>query len=151
MFLPKKTSLLKLGHGDGLMPSLILSTLFLLLHPPSPISSYPSAWYLVILPTSDFTNVTFANVLGRFTKAKSCFTNVLLVTLPMYWFTLNKNLLLLLLASACYLLDWADLISLFELSFLPLFCSYLVSFSCTRNFSGSVKNMKIVWKSAKQN
>ena len=41
-------------------------------------------WYLVISPTSDFANVTFANVLGRFAKAKSRFANVLLVTSPMY-------------------------------------------------------------------
>ena len=40
--------------------------------------------YLVISPTSDFANVTFANVLGRFAKAKSRFANVLLVTSPMY-------------------------------------------------------------------
>ena len=48
-----------------------------------------------------------------------------------------KNLPLLLLASVCYLFDWADLISPFELSFLPLFCSDLVSFSCTRNLKHS--------------
>ena len=40
--------------------------------------------YLVISPTSDLANITFANVLGRFAKAKSRFANVLLVTSPMY-------------------------------------------------------------------
>ena len=40
--------------------------------------------YLVISPTSDLANVTFANVLGHIAKAKSRFANVLLVTSPMY-------------------------------------------------------------------
>ena len=40
--------------------------------------------YLVILPTSDFANVTFANVFGRLANAMSRLANVLLVTLPMY-------------------------------------------------------------------
>ena len=40
--------------------------------------------YLVISPTNNFANVTFANVLGRFAKVKSRFVNVLLVTSPMY-------------------------------------------------------------------
>ena len=47
---------------------------------------FANEWFRqrVISPTSDFTNVTFANVLGRFAKAKSRFANVLLVTSPMY-------------------------------------------------------------------
>ena len=36
----------------------------------------------VISPTSDFANVTFANVFGRFVNAMSRFANVLLVTSP---------------------------------------------------------------------
>ena len=40
--------------------------------------------YLVISPTSDFANVTFANVFGRLANAMSHLANVLLVTLPMY-------------------------------------------------------------------
>ena len=40
--------------------------------------------YLVISPTSDFANVTFANVFGRLANAMSRLANVLLVTLPMY-------------------------------------------------------------------
>ena len=40
--------------------------------------------YLEISPTSDFTNVTFANVFGRLANAMSRLANVLLVTLPMY-------------------------------------------------------------------
>ena len=36
----------------------------------------------VISPTSDFANVTFANVFGRFANAMSRFANVLLVTSP---------------------------------------------------------------------
>ena len=40
--------------------------------------------YLVISPMSDFANVMFANVLGRFAKAKSPTGHVLLVTLLMY-------------------------------------------------------------------
>ena len=36
----------------------------------------------VILPMSDFANVTFANVFGRFANAMSRFANVLLVTSP---------------------------------------------------------------------
>ena len=41
-------------------------------------------WYLVISPTSDFANVTFANVFGRLANAMSRLANVLLVTSPMY-------------------------------------------------------------------
>ena len=37
---------------------------------------------VVISPTSEFANVTFANVLGRFANAMSRFANVLLVTSP---------------------------------------------------------------------
>ena len=46
---------------------------------------FANEWFRqrVISPTSDFANVTFANVLGCFTKAKSRFANVLLVTSPM--------------------------------------------------------------------
>ena len=40
--------------------------------------------YLVISPTSVLANVTFADVLGRFAKAKSRFANVLLVTSLIY-------------------------------------------------------------------
>ena len=40
--------------------------------------------YLVISPTSDFANVTFANVFGCLANAMSRLANVLLVTLPMY-------------------------------------------------------------------
>ena len=40
--------------------------------------------YLVISPTSDFANITFANVFGRLANAMSRLANVLLVTLPMY-------------------------------------------------------------------
>ena len=40
--------------------------------------------YLVISPTSDFANVTFANVFGRLANGMSRLANVLLVTLPMY-------------------------------------------------------------------
>ena len=40
--------------------------------------------YLVISPTSDFANVTFANVFGRLANAMSRLANVLLVTSPMY-------------------------------------------------------------------
>ena len=40
--------------------------------------------YLVISPTSDFANVTFANVFGRLANVMSRLANVLLVTLPMY-------------------------------------------------------------------
>ena len=36
----------------------------------------------VISPTSDFANVTFANVFGRFANAMSHFANILLVTSP---------------------------------------------------------------------
>ena len=36
----------------------------------------------VISPTSDFANVTFANVFGRFANATSRFANVLLLTSP---------------------------------------------------------------------
>ena len=39
-------------------------------------------WIAVISPTSDFANVTFANVFGRFANAMSRFANVLLVTSP---------------------------------------------------------------------
>ena len=36
----------------------------------------------LISPTSDFANVTFANVFGRFANAMSRFANILLVTSP---------------------------------------------------------------------
>ena len=36
----------------------------------------------VISPTSDFANVTFGNVFGRFANAMSRFANILLVTSP---------------------------------------------------------------------
>ena len=48
------------------------------------MSSDVNIRYLVISPTSDFANVTFANVFGRLANAMSRLANVLLVTSPMY-------------------------------------------------------------------